>query len=193
MEKYLYLTEVSWADAWISGGEIPISLASTYRHDERRGILTPDENLVHDSPVDLKSLSPFIHIADGAGIKGLTVRNSSYNGEKIPEIINANYFTEDGLILSFCNSFSEAVARKLRKSCCVKILNIEKLVKKINKQLGCKGIMKECTYTNDHQRNHFLKSVEDAWQDEFRVFWKTTNSKLINIPPGTAEFVSKFK
>lgn len=38
---YLYLTELKWVKAWINGGEMPISLASTYLYDKRGGILTP--------------------------------------------------------------------------------------------------------------------------------------------------------
>ena len=113
--KFLYLTEIEWADAWVNGGEIPISLASTYLHDERGGILTPDENLIHKSPVDLKSLSPFIHFGDGAGVKKLSITNSSMNGQRIPDIVDASYYKEDGLILSFCNSFNEDIAKRLEK------------------------------------------------------------------------------
>ena len=193
MQKYLYLTEIEWIDAWINGGSIPISLASTYLHDERGGNLTPDENLVHESPVDLKSLSPFIHIADGANVKNLNITNSSMNGQRIPDIVGANYYTEDGLILSFCNSFSAEIAERMKKKACVKILNMEKMRRKIDKQLGCRGIMGACKYTSDHNRNHFLKSADDSWQDEYRIFWRTTREKWIAIPTGTAELVSVFK
>ena len=193
MVKYLYLTEVEWAEAWINGGLIPISLASSYLHHQRDGIRTPDENLVHESPVDLKSLDPFIHIADGASVKRLTITNSTFNGQKIPDIVNANYYSEDGLILSFCNSYSEDIARRLGKKACVKITNLEKLRKTIGKQLGCKGVMKECEYTDDHQRNHFLKSTEDSWQDEYRIFWKYPKNKVVEIPKGIAEFVAVFE
>jgi hypothetical protein len=190
--KYLYLSEVEWSNAWINGGEIPISLASTYINKERDGILTPDENLIHESPVNLKGLSPFLHFAEGASIRHLTITNSRFNGVRIPDIVNAGYYVEDGLILSFCNSLSGEVAKKLKKKACVKITNIEKLRKSIDRQLGFKGIMKECEYTNGHQRNHFLKSVEDSWQDEYRIFWKYPTNKVVKIPSGLAEFVCEF-
>ena len=96
---------------------------------------------------------------------------------------------EDGLILSFCNHFKIETANCFQKKACVRIINIEKTRKKIDKQLGCKGIMKNCEYTDDHQRNHFLKSVEDSWQDEFRIFWRTNQEKLVRIPCGTAELI----
>ena len=192
MEKYLYLTEIEWADAWVNGGEIPLALASTYKKNFREGTYTPDENLIHESPVDLKSLSPAIHIPDGANVKDLTVTNNYMNGARIPDIVNANYYTEDGLILSLSNSYSEEIARRLGKKACVKILNVEKLRKKIDKQLGYKGVMGECEYTIDHQRSHFKKSVEDLWQDEFRIFWKYPYEKWVKVPEGVAELVATF-
>lgn len=192
MEKYLYLTYVEWSDSWVNGGDVPISVASTYIRGVRDGIYTPDENLIHDSIVDLKSLSPMIHIATGAQVKGLSIIGSSFNGRKIPNIINASYYNEDGLILSFCNEFSPEIARKMGKKCCEKILDIEHLRKVIDKQLGKKGKMKNCQYTDSHQRNHYLKSHEDKWQNEYRLFWKGTENKLVTLPPGIAEFIMSF-
>ena len=60
------------------------------------------------------------------------------------------------------------------------------------------GIMKDCAYTDGHQRNHFLKSTKDAWQDEFRIFWNVHKSenisddRLVEILPGTAELIWVF-
>ncbi|NQD36081.1 hypothetical protein HPT27_03530 [Permianibacter sp. IMCC34836] len=192
MEKYLYLTKVEWADAWISGGIIPLFLASTYKNDTRVGTKTPDENLVHESPIDLKSLSPIIHIGDGANVRGLTITNSYFNGQRIPDIVNANYYTDDGLTLSLSNSFSEEIARKLGKAACVKIYNVEKLRRVIDKQLGFKGVMGSCEYTSSHQRNHFLKSTEDAWQNEYRIFWRHPKNRTVRVPAGNSELVAIF-
>ncbi|EKA4470923.1 hypothetical protein AKH05_23045 [Vibrio parahaemolyticus] len=193
MEKYLYLTEVDWASNWINGGDVPISVASTYLSAERDGIYTPDENLIHDSSTDLKSLSPLIHLADGAQVRGLTVVDCSFNGKKVPDIIDASYYTEDGLILSFCNEYSIDIAKRMGKKCCVKILNVEKLRKIIDKQLGRKGKMADCRYTTSHQRNHFLKSNDDSWQNEYRLFWDVTENKIVRLPPGIAELVATFE
>lgn len=190
MVKYLYLTEVEWANTWIHGGEIPVKLASTYLHHTREGIKTLDENLIHESPVDLKSLSPMVHLEN---VKNFTMTNSFFNGQRVPDIISANYYNEDGLILSFCNNFSEEIARKLGKKACVKIVDLEKLRKRIDKQLGIKGVMKECRYTTDHQRNHFLKSTEDSWQDEYRIFWRYPKNKIVLVPSGIAEFFAEIR
>ena len=190
MDKYLYLTKVEWADTWVNGGEIPISLASTYLSDERQGIMTPDENLIHESSIPIPSLRQYgIHIEQS---KNITIGNIVHNGRHVGGIKNANFYTEDGLILSFCNSFDKSIAERMGKQACVKICNIEKLRRVIDKQLGCKGIMKECTYTRDHQRNHFLKSTDDEWQDEFRLFWGVKENRVVNLPSGLCEFVCEF-
>lgn len=192
MEKYLYLTKREWATTWIKGGKIPIALASSYLSDNRSGTFTPDENLIHESPVDLTGLSPFFEMDPGVNIKGLTIQNNSWNGVLQPEVYNANYYHEDGLILSFCNSFSEKIAQRLGKQACVKIRNIKSLKRIIDEQLKVKGIADCCRYTTDHQRNHFLKSVEDAWQDEYRIFWPLTTSRMVGLPKGVAVFVAEF-
>jgi hypothetical protein len=191
MEKYLYLTEIEWSDAWINGGSIPISLASSYLSDDRDGIMTPDENLIHESSIPIPSLKQ--HGISIENTRNITIKNFTSNGVRLPDVVEANYYTEDGLILSFCNSSNEGVAKRLKKKACVKILNIEKLRQKIDKQLGCKGIMKECEYTSDHNRNHFLKYSDDSWQDEYRMFWRTTREKWVKIPPGMAELVAIYE
>lgn len=170
MNVYLYLEKEEWAEVWVNGGEIPINLASAYQSDERAGTMTPDENLIHESNVDLMSLSPMIHIEKNANIKGLSILNSSINGQPIPNINNANYYKEDGLILSFCNHLSPETAHKFGKAICVEILDIRKTKLEIDEQLKITGSMKKCSYTDDHQRNHFLKFSDDSWQDEFRIF-----------------------
>ena len=53
MENFLYLTESEWAKTWVVGGEIPIKLASSYLSDNREGVMTPDENLIHESEVPI--------------------------------------------------------------------------------------------------------------------------------------------
>ncbi|CAG36444.1 unknown protein [Desulfotalea psychrophila LSv54] len=188
VEKFLYLTEVEWADTWVNGGGIPILLASSYLSEKREGIFTPDENLIHKSSFPIPELRQFgIHIE---GVQGLNMSNNSFNGRKMPELRNASYYHEDGLILSFCDVFSVEIARKMGKKVCVKIFNIENLGKVIDKQVGSKGIMRNCKYTYDHQRNHFLKSKEDEWQREYRLFWKKEDSVRVEIPTGTAELVT---
>jgi hypothetical protein len=186
MEKYLYLIKKEWVSTWIDGGEIPISLASTYLSDARDGTQTPDENRIHESNVDLESLEPMIKLGKGASIGSFTMTNSTFNGQRIPDILDAKYILEDGLILSFCNKKSKNIAQRLGKEACVKILDIAALKEIIDEQLGIEGTMGPCEYTTDHQRNHFLKSSADSWQDEYRIFWPLGENRIVNIHSGLA-------
>ncbi|MEG4316486.1 hypothetical protein U8L64_15885 [Pseudomonas sp. FIP_A4] len=191
MHKYLYLTKAQWVDTWVNGGSIPIALASSYLSDIRDGIMTPDENLIHESNIPIPSLQQHgIHIEN---TRNITITGFISNGIRQPDILHANYYKEDGLILSFCNSFNREIAKRMGKEACVRILNIEKLRKSIDKQIGCKGIMKDCEYTSSHNRNHFLKHESDAWQDEYRMFWRTTRERWVVLPEGTAELVAIFE
>jgi hypothetical protein len=185
MEKYLYLTKHEWALTWVNGGIIPILPASTYLSKERSGTMTPDENRIHNSPVDVTKL-PGIKFSEGAGVKNLTYTGNVFNGVKAPDVVNAQYYLEDGLILSFCNIKSRSIAQRLGKKACVKILNIHSLKYIIDEQLGVDGISGICDYTHDHNRNHFLKYNEDSWQNEYRIFWPLTEPRKVKIPKGTA-------
>ncbi|WP_343547506.1 hypothetical protein [Ralstonia sp.] len=189
-EKFLYLTQVDWADAWVNGGEIPISLASSYLSGTRSGIYTPDENRIHRSPIDLRSLRPAFYFEN---VKNVSIVDCSINGVPIPNIVNADYYVEDGLILSFCNEFSAEIAKRLGKRACVKILDIAELKANLDNQIGLSGTMANCEYTHDHQRNHFLKSVNDAWQKEYRLFWPGHERRVVTIPANTAALVATFQ
>lgn len=185
--KYLYLTRPEWAETWVSGGQVPIALASTYRSVDRVGTMTPDENLIHDAPVDIASLrhSGF-HFEN---VKGLTFTGNTLNGQLLPSFENANYYTEDGLILSFSNVLSFDICARLGKAACVEILDVDALKAAIDDQLGVAGTAKNCTYTADHRRDHFLKSVHDEWQHEFRIFWPLCEGRNVLLPHGMARHV----
>lgn len=191
MQKYLYLTKIEWVDAWENGGEIPISLASKYKSDQRGGKMTPDENLINNSPIDLAEYSPFLDV-ENASIKSLTITGNEVNGRSMPEVIDVQHFKEDGLILSFCNIACEAIAKQLGKEACIKIYDIQKLKEIIDQQVGSVGIMNECKYTADHQRDHFLKSDKDAWQKEYRLFWDYQKEVTVKIPKGLAICCGKY-
>ncbi|OEO24037.1 hypothetical protein AX279_19580 [Pseudomonas sp. J237] len=186
---YLYLNEQWHAGAWVNGGTVPINPASTYRKMEREGIFTPDENLIHKAEVDLMGLSPFLSIAPGAQIRGLTMTNNYMNGVRMPDIRDACYYLEDGLILSFSQRLTGVIARKMKKKACVKILDMELLKAQLDEQLGVVSKAGFCAYTAGHERNHFLKSDLDLWQAEFRLFWPITEKAEVNIQKGTAELI----
>ncbi|WP_223506805.1 hypothetical protein [Pseudomonas sp. GL-RE-29] len=189
MSLYLYLNEHWHADTWVVGGVIPINPASFYRRMERGGIFTPDENLIHKSEVDLTGLSPFIHIDPGAEVRGLTVTNSRMNGMPIPDIHDAHYYHEDGLILSFSYRLTGTLARKMKKKACVKIVDMDLLKRHLDNQIGVVSKAGPCYYTADHQRNHFLKSNLDEWQAEYRLFWPADKKVEVSVPPGAAELI----
>ena len=191
MEKFLYLTKEDWVTNWVDGGVIPIFPASTYLSQSRDGTSTPDENLIHSSPVDVTSL-PGISGLFGPGInfKNLTYVGNVVDGVRAPDVVAADYYKEDGLVLSFCNEMSSEIAKRLKKRACVKILNIHELKTVIDEELGIEGQAGECRYTDDHNRDHFLKSTKDQWQNEYRIFWPITEIREVTLPSGLAEQIA---
>lgn len=189
MSFYLYLNEHWHADAWVSGGLIPINPASTYRSMEREGIFTPDENLIYKSEVDLKIFSSFLTIAPEAQIRSITLTDNYMNGVRMPDVRNAQYYLDDGLILSFSTRLTGVLAKKMKKKACVKILSIDQLKSSLDEQLGVKSEAEFCRYTTGHERNHFLKSELDSWQAEFRLFWPITKKVEVRVACDTAELV----
>lgn len=62
----------------------------------------------------------------------------------------------------------------------------------LDSEVGSKGIMKNYSYTKGFQRDHFLKSTEDSWQKEFRLFGKSDKSVWVAIPPNIGELVTTY-
>lgn len=187
MDKYLYLNFPEWKDAWINGGKIPLNPASVYKRMDRDGIYTPDENLIYESTHDLKLLEPMVKI--GVGSKNISIGKLVNNGVTVAENVQASIYEEDGVILSLCNRKSKSIARELKKQACVKILDLEFLKAVIDEQLGKVSIAKPCTYTTSYERNHFLKSTKDEWQDEYRLFWDHQEKVEIILPKGIAKSI----
>ncbi|MGF6116713.1 hypothetical protein ABIE30_000619 [Janthinobacterium lividum] len=190
LQKYLYLTKPEWQHAWIHGGEIPITAASSYLSDVREGTMTPDENLIHESTFDLHQLPDFIFGKNPQIRGGVTFKGCTVNGVPIPDFVNARRFHEDGAILSFCDNMDAEIMRRFGKTCCVRILDVHRLKAVIDEQVGLISKMGPCKYTIDHQRNHFLKSSKDSWQQEYRIFWKDTSTRNVTLPPGISEAVT---
>ncbi|MCK7149762.1 hypothetical protein L8O47_02340 [Enterobacter roggenkampii] len=186
MKKYLYLTKSEWVSPWTRGGVVPLFQASTYLSDEREGVMTPDENLIDTSTHDIKAFSRFIEMQGGGTA---TFINSTFNGSFYPGTIKFEQRFEDGLVLCLANSKSTTLARRLGKRACVEISDVELLKRHIDKQLGVAGFMRPCEYTDGHNRDHFLKSSLDSWQDEFRIFWSGVKSTRVSIPSGIAREV----
>lgn len=174
---YLYLEKEEWADAWINGGEIPINLASKYKDSVRDGVMTPDENLNRNlQNLDDEAFGQIAKINEqgiGKNSKininiGTFVSDGVLKGENIK--YTARY--EDAYILSFSYTRSKALMERLGKTVCVEIKNLDKIRRQISSQIGLKGMVRRCEYTEDGNRHSYLKSTEDAWQDEVRIIWE---------------------
>jgi hypothetical protein len=187
MDKILYLTRREWAATWIQGGKIPIHPSSTYRSQERRGKFTPDENLIRQYSHDIRGLEPYISI-QGAH-KNIRIGKLTINGRELASNFLSSRYEEDGAVLCFSNTFSAEVGRRLGKTAAIRIMDMIALKSIIDSQVGTIGEMGPCEYTTSEQRNHFLKSIEDSWQDEFRIFWPIQQRVDAIIPPGLAEYI----
>lgn len=183
MNLYLYLTEPEWASAWIDGGNVPFYVASTYKSDERSGTMTPDENLIDSSTFDVVEKAPMAKFYGDH--RGVLVTNCNFGAGIINGTIDRHY--EDGLVICTATKRSRYIAKRLGKKACVKINDISKLKRLVDEQTGVKGITGLCKYTSSHVRHHFLKSSDDDWQREYRLFWKGVTNIKVDIPPGMAE------
>jgi hypothetical protein len=189
MDVFLYLTKRQWAESWVNGGEIPISLASSYLSTVRSGTNTPDENLINDMNIDIQELRPLISVSEGGGFRNATFQGNFVKGRRLPDVHDGNYFHEDGLILSFSLRRSRELATRMGKEACVKIHDVDCLRRCIDEQLGQDGTMRACEYTDGPNRNHFLKSTADSWQQEVRIFWPSGSARSVVLPSGIAELV----
>lgn len=186
MKKYLYLNRKEWVSPWTKGGVVPLYQASRYLSDEREGVFTPDENLIDTSTHDIKAHGDLVIMSEGGMV---AFHDPIINGVHHPGTIKFEQRVEDGLVLCLANKKSTALAIKMGKEACIEISNIHQLKCHLDKQIGVVGVMKACEYTEGHQRNHFLKSHLDAWQDEFRIFWPGVNTIRVAIPGGIAKEV----
>lgn len=183
MKKYLYLTERRFADAWIHGGLVPFYKASRYKSETRDGVYTPDENQIDETTFDFRPYSQLIQFADTSINNHVSL---NVDGVEVVKDALINRYVEDGLVVCLSNTRSLFLARKLGKQVCIRINDVEKLKSLIDDFVGIEGVAGFCSYTLGHNRNHFLKSYEDVWQDEYRLFWKDQDSIEIELPPGMA-------
>lgn len=190
MEKYLYLTESSWANAWVYGGNVPLSTSSHYRKKERSQIYTPDENIIDNSTHDIKDFKGLIDIDINNSSSVEFTMNDCTFGDVLLDKVHFDIKFEDGLVLCLANRRSNYIAKRLGKIACVKIFDIESLKINLDKQIGVVGIMDRCEYTKGHARHHFLKSHHDSWQDEYRIFWPNVETRNVLIPSNTAQRIS---
>lgn len=189
MKKYLYLTKPEWAEAWVNGGSIPLNQATAYKRMDRDGIYTPDEGLIYESTHDVDKFDPTIINMQGQ-FKNITIGSITVGGEVVLSGFNGSRYEDDGVILSLCNVMDISIQKKLNKLVCVEISDFNELKRVIDEQLKVQSEAKSCKYTSGHNRNHFLKSEKDSWQNEFRFFWPIKGPVKVELPPGIAKILS---
>jgi hypothetical protein len=114
------------------------------------------------------------------------------NGELLPTI-DFSHRIEDGLILSFSNSFDPNIGKTLGKSVCIKILDMERLHRSFDDQLKVKSRIGNCRYVSNHIKDHFTKNIQDRWQEEYRIFWPIFQTKEVLVPKGMRKIMTKAK
>ena len=190
MAVFKYLN-VEHAESWLHGGSIPIFLASSYRSNERSGHLTPDEN-VQRSLTNMPEYM-FKRIARiGPNATAHLNFGTAQIGSDRFENVKFNQVQEDGLVLCFSTKFSPSIAWRFQRNVCVRIVDPVGLLRIVDAQVGVEGLARECEYTKSFQRNHFLKSHEDSWQHEYRMFWKYGTTVKVNLPPGVGVEEGRF-
>lgn len=185
---YVYLAEEKHVSNWVNGGVIPIGLASGYKATEFKGNKTPDENGIHESPVDLDALREVGGIVLGGHIEDVTIRGHIGPGGQINSmhIPAARYGTEDGRVMCFSRTNSREIAMKLGdRKFCVRIDDIPRLKAILDECVGSPSEAGKCQYRDDFQRNPFVKRNDQAVLDEFRIYWKNLlEERSFSLPPG---------
>jgi hypothetical protein len=188
--KFLYLAKIEHVAAWTDGGAVPLSLASKYLDIERHETRTPDETFTKktwgegDDIDDLERR--FINPIIGGGV---FVSGPSYPRGPQGEATGLTVARWDGLVLCLSNSESKSVCSELGKAACVAIDHPLALFQVLSAQLGVAGEHRHCDYTDTRDRDVFLKSKLDRWQDEYRMFWLGAGPRSVTIPPQTARLL----
>lgn len=187
MKKYRYLAELAHSDAWINGGEIPLFPASTYRAADRLGIFTPDENVQSTFNVDIKE---FGFETDTIEVKNMLV----IGGGRPVQSIEGKRWLENGIILCLSSAPPHwDTMADMGKQCCVEVQDVFALKELLDAQIGSESEMGDCEYTWGPERSHFLKSADDRWQTEYRLFWKDQPGRKVVLPPSVAKPVRLWK
>jgi hypothetical protein len=201
--KYLYLNKIDYTLPWLNGGNIPLSTAKRYLSFERSGTNTPDELIQRlDGTASSSLLNEFFRPATpGANISitstapaGLSLQLVDGRGNILRQG-TVNCFTSrhiEGYILCLSNHFSDATLKRLGKTCCIRVMDVEGLCAILSDRLQIAGTHAKVEYTSNGDRNPFLKSIADAWMDEYRLYFPantglSTDSVWASIPAGIAE------
>lgn len=189
MKVWLYLAKHEFARAWIEGGDVPLNVVSTYRRAERSDIYTPDEVQQTDYNLEIAGL---IDMTGNFSFKNCTVIGGPGNASGI---LNGRHWEEDGLVLSMTYKAPNLdVMKCFKKQCCVRIEDVGALTETLDRQVGAVSEMRACEYTQSRAKlNHFRKGMQDAWQAEYRMFWKDQPQQSVTLLSGTATAVPLHK
>ncbi len=183
MIVYVYLPQATYVNTWVSGGRLPLSLASKYKAVERHGALTPDENLIHHATGNALPVLREFGIDPN---RGSEVVNSLFIGSSGLVVVD-RVAIRDGLVLCFSKTLSSVVAGRFYRKLCVRLDDVKSLKRILDDQLGSVSQAASCDYVNDYTRDHFVKSERDSWQDEFRLFWpEIQTASTVVLPAGVA-------
>ena len=179
---FLYLTKREWADSWINGGVVPLSMTTKYISAERDGIYTPDEDF-HRRTIG----APDWAVDRAFNIEGGTFHfqgDITINGDSFKNVKHSQ-FAEPALVLCLSTECSATLAARFKKEVCIEILDLQSLKDNLDKQVGIVGEPNYCEYTETKNRGHFMKSVDDAWQKEYRIIWpRVTEERQVSITRG---------
>lgn len=192
--KYLYLARPEYAQTWVHGGTVPLMPARTYRSVERHRTQTPDEVMQKSiRGMKMAQLKGAVEFSAEGTIEGFVMERCVVNGHRIDRGTYAQR-PEEAVILCMSNSLNPGLLARLGKSVAVKIPAVGALQECLDPQVGVPSLRGKVSYTREEgNRHHFLKSLEDQWQDEYRLVWTGPGLGLepieVAISAGLAEMV----
>lgn len=199
---YIYLGSKDFVRAWVEGGKVPINPASKFKSLDRAGTQTPDEMVNILTKVTSREAYELFCQVMGHDPRAPT-RTDMHNMQL--ETQDGQIFRLSGSVTRFeqesyisCMStigtkkkLEEWASTPTPKVACVELLKREELANIVSAALGVPTYEGQLGYTAGDQRGHFMKSVEDSWQCEYRMAWLKDGSRPITVelPAGMAREV----
>ena len=127
---FLYLEKEEYVKTWLDGGEIPLSIASSYKSDYRGGVFTPDEvkQFEESGIVDEEEYRKLVNFDNSKGQIGINrVRIRNNQGKVVAEDLSVTQYFSDALIFCVSTKCSKEQSIKFKKPYCIEILDFQKL------------------------------------------------------------------